>query len=344
MLEKISVKNYKSIIDTTLTLDSRVKRRSASSDTLSYIEENKKRAVPFVVIYGANSSGKSTLLEALCSAILIAGGDETGKHYSPNIFHSKDEPSLVSVTITKGGTTWGYTLVYDNEKIREESLVENGNLVLSEKDGKCSVIKDKAVEFYSLLSSTFIFYDPFSYSLEESFLTYKRLSGKSEKDCLDSLVELSSRLDFSYSGISRKGGWRTLYSNKESLLVSAESEGTRRLISLLSLVLAALSIGGVLVADEIDVSLHPLVLRAVFSLFIDNEYNIYGAQLISSSHNTDLMDAPFIREDEIALFEKTKKRGSVIERLMEKTGGKRVKNIRKGYLEGRFSALPFPYI
>lgn len=342
MLEKIRVRNYKSIIDTTLTLDTK-RRRAASFDTISSIEENGKKAVPFVVIYGANSSGKSTLLEALSSALSIARGDDVGKHYLPNIFHSGNDPCEVSFTLIKGNTTWDYTLIYDKEMIKEERLISNGDLILNAKEEKFSLLKEKS-EFYSLLSTSFVFYDPFSYSAEESLLTYIRLSGKSERECIDDAVELMKRLDFSLTGIKRGEEWSIEYRSDGSLSLMVESEGTRRLLSLLFLILASLSIGGILVADEIDVSLHPLVLRALFALFIDREYNKKGAQLISSSHNTDLMDAPFVREDEIALFEKTKKRGSDIERLSEKTGGKRVRNIRKGYLEGRYSALPFPYI
>lgn len=346
MIEKIRVKNYKSILDTTLALDySRRRPRNYSSlDTLYYVEDNGRRAVPFVVIYGANSSGKSTLLEALEAVIEIVKGGKCSDCYHPNIFLSKDEETHVNLVITKDGSTYDYTLIYKGEKIVRESLIRDGGVIFDESVSTVSVLKNKDARFFSLLTGSFIFYDPFSYSAEKSFSTYLGLSGKTESECIEDIITLSHRLDLSFSGIRRGEEWNTIYRDGDTLRFRDESEGTRRLVAIISLALASLSSGGVMVADEIDVSLHPAVLRSIFALFIDKEYNRNGAQLISSAHNTDIMDAPFVREDEIALFEKTRRGGSVIERIFEKTGGKRVKDIRKGYLEGRYSGLPFPYI
>lgn len=368
MLYKLRVANYKSIQDTTLSLEWDGKRKPknySAYDSLLFIEEGKRRAVPLVVIYGANSSGKSTLLSALATLVSLIRNGVGSVKYTPDRLISVDGTSFTT-EIVSGDRLYSHSITYNESEILSESLSEDGRVLFSiEKgilrEGKAdeSAFTSDGRQVYSSLSSSSSpfrdaiagrvgFFNPFAYSVSDAFERYVTLSGKCRKECLEDVRSLSLKLDLSVEDIKDGDVWQTEHTGCDSrgvwLSLDEESEGTKRLFALTSVILAALSSGSILVIDEIDVSLHSIVLRQMVSLFLDKRYNTTGAQLICSSHNTDLLDAPFVQKSEIAFFEKTKKRGSCVTRLSEIEGVKSLSAFRSDYLEGRFSGIPFSYI
>ena len=123
-----------------------------------------------------------------------------------------------------------------------------------------------------------------------------------------------------------------------------ESQGTQVLFGLLGVVLRKLRTGGVLVIDEMDRSLHSLLLLALVSLFTNKSYNVKGAQLILTAHNTDLLESPDLRTSQVAIVTKTAQQGTWMRRLCDFEGVRNLQNFRKTYLEGAFSGIPFPII
>ncbi|MEZ4307424.1 MAG: ATP-binding protein [Polyangiaceae bacterium] len=83
-----------------------------------------------------------------------------------------------------------------------------------------------------------------------------------------------------------------------------ESDGTQRYFSMLAPVITCLVSGGVLAVDELDDSLHPLLVRTIVSWFHDPEINEAGAQLIFNTHDTTLLDLGLFRRDQIWFTEK----------------------------------------
>lgn len=85
-----------------------------------------------------------------------------------------------------------------------------------------------------------------------------------------------------------------------------ESNGTRNLLFLAAPVLNILNKGLTLVIDELDNSLHTLLVRELVRLFHRPEINTGGAQLIFTTHDTSLLDAPnLFRRDQVWFVEKT---------------------------------------
>ena len=125
-----------------------------------------------------------------------------------------------------------------------------------------------------------------------------------------------------------------------------ESDGTQAAFGLIGVFLSALEQGKVLMIDELDRSLHSLVLREIVRLFKDKRYNRRNAQLIFTAHNTDLLDADFLRVSEVGFVDKTKKRGTTLARLSDfkDKGVRNVSDFRRRYLMGEFKAIPFPHI
>lgn len=349
MIEAIGVRNYRSIEETELEL-SYTRKRAPNNyrlyNYLPFLEDGKNRLVPFEVIYGANSSGKSTLISALKALCAIVKNGHDRKYYSPNRMLKSGKETAFTLIMISGGERYTYTLSYDEEAVRSETLKRGEEIILSTSGGKKSALAAKSVVRKEIEGINF--FDPFSYSVTDSFSRLVSLSGKKRKECLESVVSLIRKLDLSIYGVVDGGEWKTQHRNCERedvrFSLSDESEGTRRLFALVSVMLASLYSGSVLVIDEIEVSLHPIVLRALVSLFCDRRYNTMNAQLICSSHNTDLLDASFVNDDEIAIFEKTEKRGSVIERLSGKGSSPSPASRREQYLKGGYSGIPFPYV
>jgi len=123
-----------------------------------------------------------------------------------------------------------------------------------------------------------------------------------------------------------------------------ESAGTQRLACLLGLVLSALRTGTVLVIDELGNSLHPLLLAEIVRMFKDKRYNTSNAQLIFTTHNTDIMEQDMMRVSEIGFVNRTLKKGTMMNRVSDFQGIRNVTNFRKQYLQGTFSGIPYPYI
>jgi AAA15 family ATPase/GTPase len=125
-----------------------------------------------------------------------------------------------------------------------------------------------------------------------------------------------------------------------------ESAGTQRLAGLVGLVLHTLKTGGVLLVDELERSLHPLLMREIVMLFKKRRHNQKGAQLIVTTHNTDLLDDSILRLSEIALLRKTKANGTLVRRLIDaRKDGEDIRNVtnfRKQYLAGFYSGIPHP--
>lgn len=128
--------------------------------------------------------------------------------------------------------------------------------------------------------------------------------------------------------------------------IKHESAGTQRLAGLIGLVLNTIARGGVLLVDELERSLHPLLMREIVMLFKKRRHNPKGAQLIVTTHNTDLLDDSLLRLSEIALVRKTKANGTLVRRLVDaKNEGEDIRNVtnfRKQYLAGFYAGVPHP--
>ena len=123
-----------------------------------------------------------------------------------------------------------------------------------------------------------------------------------------------------------------------------ESLGTNILAGLLGPILATLHLGSVLCIDELERSIHPLVLREIIKMFKSKRYNKNNAQLIFTAHNTDILDDDILRVSEICFTSKNIEDGTVIRKASSFKGIRNVNNFRKKYLHGEFSAIPYPYI
>ena len=119
-----------------------------------------------------------------------------------------------------------------------------------------------------------------------------------------------------------------------------ESSGTRNLLFLTGPILDILNKGQTLVVDELDTSLHTLLVQAIVRLFHQSLVNTGGAQLIFTTHDTSLLDAyGLFRRDQIWFVEKHPDQSSSLYPLLDFSPRKN-EALERGYLQGRYGALP----
>jgi AAA15 family ATPase/GTPase len=120
-----------------------------------------------------------------------------------------------------------------------------------------------------------------------------------------------------------------------------ESEGTIRLFSLIGPWLHTLKNGNVLIVDEMEIKLHDKLIQFLIDLFHDPIQNNKRAQLIFSTHNTNLLDLDIFRRDQIWFTEKDYNYGFTnLYSLLEFHPRKDI-NLQRGYLAGKYGAVPF---
>lgn len=139
---------------------------------------------------------------------------------------------------------------------------------------------------------------------------------------------------------------RTIEGKIYELKFSDESDGTKKMIAALPVILLALQEGRLVIIDELDAKLHPKLLRYVISLFKNTNINKKGAQLLFTSHDMTTMKNTVFRRDEIWFAAENAKHESEIYSLYEirRENNERVNNTAaydKQYLEGRYGADPY---
>lgn len=121
--------------------------------------------------------------------------------------------------------------------------------------------------------------------------------------------------------------------------LAEESQGTQRLFAFAGILQMILARGITLVVDEIENSLHPLLVRKIVELFFSSEANPMGAQLVFSTHNTILLDNEILRRDQIWFTDKGKDQATVLASLSD-FSPRKTEAFAKGYLQGRYGAIP----
>lgn len=139
---------------------------------------------------------------------------------------------------------------------------------------------------------------------------------------------------------------RTIEGKIYELKFSDESDGTKKMIAALPVILLAFQEGRLVIIDELDAKLHPKLLRYVISLFKNTNINKKGAQLLFTSHDMTTMKNTVFRRDEIWFAAENAKHESEIYSLYEirRENNERVNNTAaydKQYLEGRYGADPY---
>lgn len=119
-----------------------------------------------------------------------------------------------------------------------------------------------------------------------------------------------------------------------------ESAGTRRFFSLLGPWLDILDHGYTVLIDELETSLHPVLVKEFLRLLFSARYNPKGAQVVFTTHNPILLDTDIIRRDQVWFTEKDEHGATHLYPLTDYKPRK-TESLARGYLAGRYGAIPF---
>jgi len=158
----------------------------------------------------------------------------------------------------------------------------------------------------------------------------------SEAEAVKTLAQVRNILEF---GHSSGGDSDPIY-----LPFADESLGTQAWFSLIGPVIRAIGTGDTLMVDELDASLHPQLTSEVLKIFWDPERNPKQAQLLFTTHDTSLLgrllDGAELARDQVWFTEKARDGSSTLYPLTD-FGPRRSENLERGYLQGRYGAVPY---
>lgn len=424
MLSYFKIHNYKSILDLTVELaysEGKAPNNWATSDKIAFVgDENTRRLVPCLAIFGPNASGKTNIFKALETFLMvIKNGLPTGSDnqdnslffyrmprrvFFPNKLNNKYDTICFEIEFFIDQDVFTYTIEYTEKNIIKDQLLKNGKVIYQINNME---LNTSNIENETYTRNTFLDYvnTDLSYEADNNnrlqyrpflslILKDNRLQGISDlfkvkkfftenirivddssiehriQNSLEDLERFINKFDIDIKKIStnvkehklkigqntevfKETVYRTLHKDISGHDVyfdmeKEESLGTNRLFFLLDNILSALNNGGVVVVDELDQSLHPVIVKNLVRLFKDRDYNKHGAQLIFTAHNTDILEDNLMRISEVAILTKNLKSGTIIKRLTDiKQEGMEIRNkydLRQMYLDEAFGGIPYVYI
>lgn len=374
-----------------------------------------------IVIYGANSSGKSNLIKAfermrelILSSVKLNDSDELD--YSPFLLSIENdkEPTFFETVFIQDNFCYRYGFEYNlteitkewlfqrkdsktektlflrttegiavsnefQEGIGKENSTNNNRLFISLVAQLGGKISKKLMEWfkgYNVISGLdHKDYNGFTTSMlhkkldgcNESLNLFKTLKlgfkeikttesefnqGQLPKDLPDKIKnrlikELSGTMQISLNTVHDKYDKNgNVVSTEEFDKDEMESEGTNKLIDLSGPIFDTLSLGKLLIIDELDAKLHPLITAHIINLFNNPKTNQKNAQLLFATHDTNLLSTDIFRRDQIWFTEKDEKEATDLYSLYDFNlpDGSKVRNdtnIEKNYMRGRYGAIPF---
>jgi len=165
-----------------------------------------------------------------------------------------------------------------------------------------------------------------------------------DKNCLERLNKELRRLDIGLESMTIEQGnqgpfAKFQHTGLDSFIYFAEeSAGTKRFIEIFPRIHYALETGGIVMIDEIDTDLHPLLLPELFRWFSDTQRNSQGAQLFFTAHNPALLDD--LEKEQVFLTEKYSGQSTHVYCAHDIKGLRREPSLMKKYLAGELGAVP----
>lgn len=375
VLISFGIKNVRSIHDLTIPMtygERKAPNGYREMDMLPFLEEGEIRVIPCLGLFGANGAGKSNVVKALSSCVQIIQEGYDPHLVVPNRLHPQSDVCAFDLQFVSNGTVYRYTLEVNGEEIIGETLTQDKEPIFSatKKEVRAgentsleelfreacfdevgrfrtpfiSVIGEKAPSLHNAVNTAYQYVaNNIVFNLEPQF------SG--DASVLDEIAPMLKKLDVSIDRLAYDAPssevlvYRKDLKGKEvQFSLKEESEGIQRIVSLLGEILSALQTGKVVIIDGLELFLHPLLLRQVVRMFKDKRYNTTHAQLIFTTHATDLLEGELMRISEVGFLNNTTKEGTTFHRLSDFEGVRNVTNFRNHYINGAFSGIPFPYI
>lgn len=377
-----------------------------------------KRWIKGVALYGANASGKTTILEALgalADMVKTSAKMTDPREPIPQIepfslcSDQAKSPTAFAVVFVADGIRYEYRVAATRERIWHESLrafpkakqlwfsrdwnPESETYIWSPKN-PTGFQRDQQLEGYTLSNMLYLskavasnrpelepvfrwFKDRLRFldlsvrsgmgdgftlkQVEEQTPNYARIiellrhadlgvtqaRAVEERPSTEALEEVVKNLHPDLQEKFRKQKWlkpELMHRGSDDIEVSlpwdSESVGTQRFFALAGPWLDILSHGYTVCIDELETSMHPIMVRELLRLIFSGTENPNGAQILFTTHNPLLLDATLLRRDQIWFTDKDNRGESHLYPLTDYSPRKGESLVR-GYMSGRYGAVPF---
>lgn len=167
---------------------------------------------------------------------------------------------------------------------------------------------------------------------------------KNNPDALEELQTIARRIDLGIEeiGISTEANEPLMLFRHTGLdqiiSLNRESHGTQQFIKIFPYILMALKRGGVAIVDELDTTIHPLILPEILRWFGDPKRNPYGAQLWTTCHSASLLTE--LTKEEVFFCEKDTEGNTTVFSLADVERVRRNENFYGKYMGGEYGAVP----
>lgn len=166
----------------------------------------------------------------------------------------------------------------------------------------------------------------------------------SNPDALHRLQEVAKRIDLGIEEIgidTSATDPRLLFQHSgldQIIALHRESHGTRQFIKVFPYIFMVLERGGIAIVDELDTTIHPLILPEILRWFSDRNRNPYAAQLWTTCHSTSLLSE--LTKEEVLFCEKDPRGCTSVYSLADVDGVRRNENFFGKYMGGEYGAVP----
>lgn len=179
-----------------------------------------------------------------------------------------------------------------------------------------------------------------SIEIKQKNVTTDDLPGEFPEEVRQFLLRVTGNKATSISTEHKKFDSNGSYKAENFDLQTHESEGTQKLFALAGILINVIKSGEVLIIDELDASLHPLISRAIVELFNSSQTNPHNAQLVFMTHDTNLLSPKLMRRDQIWFTEKNRYGASDLYSLAEYDIPEDI-SFEDEYIKGRYGAIPY---
>lgn len=331
--------------------------------------------VNIIGLFGSNAAGKSNIIKAFdfCRKLILYShlNNEGDKFDFEPFKFDADKPSEFYINFVTDGVEYEYSFEIHDDRILSESLYYYPNkrkAKIFERDTtytythrKGTILRPTEVEantgpktlFLSRASSMnraiaqkvyrFFLNETFTGSGYFNIADITREEFDAYKDILLKALEVSDSDIVDINMAETAPGRMALYSyHRENPKIAfdfekEESDGTKRLLSLLLLLLKTSRSKATVFLDEFDLKLH---LRLA-EFILDVVRASAGAQLVFTSHNPSLISRENLRDEQIVFVNKQLNGNSEFTPLSDFNNIGKKTDIQKAYLQGRFDALPY---
>ena len=376
----------------------------------------KQNLLRSIVLYGANSSGKSNLIKALermkyCVQSSVKLNETDELEYSPFLLSSDSEnqPTFFEIVFFSKKQKFRYGFEYNATDIVNEWLFEvkktketpffirtpEGIAVADDfPEGKqkeaatnrnrlfISLVAQLGGEVSKQLLEWFSDYGVISGVTHTNYRGFSLKMFLNQSEGFEESLELFQHLKLGFQNVqlvereptpdeiitssqhpvatilsrSKRISFNTIhnrYDSEGNVIDSIswnkdlyESEGTNKIIDLSGPIFNTLINGKMLIIDELDSKLHPLITMQIIGLFNNPETNPNNAQLLFTTHDTNLLSTNIFRRDQIWFTEKDNIEQTDLYSLDDFVfaDGSKVRkdaNLEKNYIRGRYGAIPY---